>query len=159
MATTTSTPSTAIAVAEPVFTHQERLALAGFLAGYTGLTREACSLDLRQFASWCRTRSVALFAVRRAGIEAFARDLEARGRARVTVTRRLSTIAGFCKYAVQEEFLDRSPAVHVRRPRVDYESHAVALDRNELGALLVTAGLGPPLERVSDRSCDALDGA
>jgi hypothetical protein len=26
---------------------------------------------------------------------------------------------------------------------VDYESHAVALDRNELGALLVAAGLGP----------------
>jgi integrase len=29
---------------------------------------------------------------------------------------------------------------------VDYESHAVALDRNELGALLVAAGLGPPFE-------------
>ena len=29
---------------------------------------------------------------------------------------------------------------------MDYESHAVALDRNELGALLVAAGLGPPLE-------------
>jgi len=29
---------------------------------------------------------------------------------------------------------------------VDYESHAVALDRNELGALLVAVGLGPPLE-------------
>ena len=27
-----------------------------------------------------------------------------------------------------------------------YESHAVALDRNELGAMLVAAGLGPPLE-------------
>ena len=125
---------------QPVFTDAERVALAGFLAGYRGLTREACSLDLRQFASWCRTRSVALFAVRRVDIEGFARDLEAR------VTRRLSTIAGFYEYAVQEEFLDRSPAVHVRRPRVDYESHAVALDRNELGALLVTAGLGPPLE-------------
>ena len=35
---------------------------------------------------------------------------------------------------------------HVRRPRADYESHAVALDRNELGALLLAAGLGPPLE-------------
>jgi len=35
---------------------------------------------------------------------------------------------------------------HVRRPRVDYESHAVALDRNELGALLVAAGLGSPSE-------------
>jgi integrase len=81
---------------------------------------------------------------RRADIETFARDLEARGRARATITRRLSTIAGFYKYAVQEELLDRSPAAHVRRPRVDYESHAVALDRNELGALLVAAGLGPP---------------
>ena len=29
---------------------------------------------------------------------------------------------------------------------MDYESHAVALDRNELGALLAAAGLGPPLE-------------
>jgi integrase/recombinase XerD len=31
--------------------------------------------------------------------------------------------------------------VHVRRPRLDYESHTVGLDRNELGALLVAAGL------------------
>src|SRR6201989_457186 len=64
------------------------------------------------------------------------------GRARATVTRRLSTIAGSCKYAVEEELLGTSPAAHVRRPRVDYESRAVALDRNELGALLVAAGLG-----------------
>src|SRR5438132_2664718 len=109
-----------------------------------GLTREAYALDLRQFASWCRARSLALFAVRRADIESFARELEAMGRARATITRRLSTIAGFYKYAVQEELLDRSPAAHVRRPRIDYESHAIALDRNELGALLVAAGRGPP---------------
>ena len=126
------------------FTDAERVALAGFLAGYRGLTREAYALDLRQFASWCRARSLALFAVRRANIESFARELEAMGRARATVTRRLSTIAGFYKYAVEEELLDRSPAAHVRRPRVDYESHAAALDRNELGALLVAAGLGSP---------------
>ena len=143
---TTAAPSTALATIQPAFTGAERIALAGFLAGYRGLTREAYALDLRQFASWCRTRSVALFAVRRADIESFARDLEARGRTRATVTRRLSTIAGFYKYAVEEELLDRSPAAHVRRPRVDYESHAVALDRNELGALLVAAGLGPPPE-------------
>jgi len=36
MTTTTSSASTAIAVTEPVFTGHERLALAGFLAGYTG---------------------------------------------------------------------------------------------------------------------------
>jgi site-specific recombinase XerC len=33
-------------------------------------------------------------------LESFARQLEANGRARATVTRRLSTIAGFYKYAV-----------------------------------------------------------
>jgi integrase len=31
-------------------------------------------------------------------------------------------------------------------PRLDYESHATALDRNELGVLLVAAGLEPPTE-------------
>jgi len=138
--------SAAVAVVEPVFTESERLALAGFLAGYTGLTREAHALDLRQFASWCQQHQVFLFQARRADIECFARDLEARGRARATITRRLCTIAGFYKYAVQEELLDHSPAAHVRRPRLDYESHATGLDRNELGALLVAAGLGPPAE-------------
>ena len=143
---TTPTPSAALVPAAPVFTNTERLALAGFLAGYSGLTRQAYELDLRQYASWCQQHHLRLFGARRADIECFARDLEARGRARATVTRRLCTIAGFYRYAVEEELLDHSPAAHVRRPRLDYESHATALDRNELGALLVAAGLGPPAE-------------
>jgi len=61
-----------------MFTDAERLALAGFLAGYRGLTREAYTLDLRQLTAWCRARSVPLFAVRRADTENFARELEAR---------------------------------------------------------------------------------
>jgi integrase len=72
-----------------------------------------------------------------------ARDSRPRPRDR---HRRLCTIAGFYKYAVEEELLDHSPAAHVRRPRLDYESHATALDRNEVGALLVAAGLGPAPE-------------
>ena len=143
---TTTAPSIALATIQPAFTDPERLALAGYLAGYRGLTREAYTLDLRQFTTWYRSRSLSLFSVRRADIESFARQLEANGRARAAVTRRLSTIAGFYKYAVEEELLDYSPAAHVRRPRVDYGSHPVALDRNELGALLVAAGLGPPAE-------------
>ena len=90
----TTDPSTALVPAAPVFTNTERLALAGFLAGYSGLTREAYELDLRQFASWCQQHHLRLFQARRADIECFARDLEARGRAWATVTRRLSTIAG-----------------------------------------------------------------
>ena len=91
---TTAAPSTALVTIQPVFTDAERLALAGFLVGYRGLTREAYALDLRQFTTWCRARSLSLFAVRRADIEGFARDLEARGRARATVTRRLCTSGG-----------------------------------------------------------------
>jgi site-specific recombinase XerD len=146
VSTTTVSTSTAIAVVEPAFTPHERLELAGFLASYTGLTREAHALDLRQYASWCQQHHLCLFQARRADIECFARDMEAKGRARATVTRRLCTIAGFYKYAVEEEFLDHSPAVHVRRPRLDYESHATGLDRNELGAMLVAAGLGTAAE-------------
>jgi integrase/recombinase XerD len=142
----TTVPSSALVPIAPVFTNAERPALAGFLAGYSGLTREAYELDLRQYASWCQQHQLRLFAARRADIACFARDLEARGRARATITRRLCTIAGFYRYAVEEEFLEHSPAAHVRRPRPDYESHATGLDRNELGALLVAAGLGPPGE-------------
>jgi integrase/recombinase XerD len=139
---TTTTPSAALIPVAPVFTNTERLALAGFLAGYSGLTREAYELDLRQYASWCHQHHLRLFQARRADIECFARDLETRGRARATITRRLCTVAGFYRYAVEEDLLDHSPAAHVRRPRLDYESHATGLDRNELGALLVAAGLG-----------------
>ncbi|HEX3492547.1 MAG TPA: site-specific integrase, partial [Streptosporangiaceae bacterium] len=88
---TATTPSTALATIQPALTESERLTLAGFLAGYRGLTREAYTLGLRQFTAWCRLRSLSLFSVRRADIETFARELEAKGRARATVTRRLCT--------------------------------------------------------------------
>jgi hypothetical protein len=61
---TTAAPSTALATIQPAFTDAERLALAGYLADYRGLTRDAYALDLRQFTTWCRTRSLALFVVR-----------------------------------------------------------------------------------------------
>src|SRR6266516_3292167 len=76
----TTTSSAALVRAGPVFTNTQRLALAGFLTGYSGLTREAYELDLRQYASWCRQHHLRLFEGRRADIECFARDLEGHGR-------------------------------------------------------------------------------
>ena len=96
--TTAATVSTPLVPIQPVFTDAERLALAGYLAGYRALTRQAYTLDPHQFTGWCRARSVPLFSVRRADIETFARELESRGRARATVSGRLSTIAGFYGY-------------------------------------------------------------
>ena len=52
---TATTPSTAVVTVQPVFTDSERLPLAGFLAGYRGLAREAYTLDLRQFTAGCGT--------------------------------------------------------------------------------------------------------
>src|SRR5436190_21857993 len=111
---TTTTPSAALIPVAPVFTNTERLALAGFLAGYSGLTRAAYELDLRQYASWCHQHHLRLFQARRPDIECFARDLETRRRARATITRQLCTIAAFDRHAVEEDRLDHAPAGHFR---------------------------------------------
>jgi integrase/recombinase XerD len=139
-------PSTAVVVYEPDLVDPEHVALAGFLGGYRGLTRDTYALDLRQFVAFCEQRYLALFEVRRSDIETFGRELEGRGRATATIARRLCTVTGFYRYAEEEGLIAHSPAVHVRRPRIDYESHAIGLDRNEVGALLVAAGLGPAAE-------------
>jgi integrase/recombinase XerD len=83
---TTTVPSTDIVVSvEPLFTQDERTALAGFLAGYSGLTRDAYALDLRMFTAWCQQHGLHLFQARRADVECFGRDMESRGRARATI--------------------------------------------------------------------------
>jgi Phage integrase, N-terminal SAM-like domain len=98
----TSHATTVPSVPDLVFTDQERLALAGFLAGHRGLTREAYALDLRQFVAWCERQGLKLFSTRRTDIELYARALEDSGRARATVARRLCTVAGFYRYAEEE---------------------------------------------------------
>jgi site-specific recombinase XerD len=117
------------------------MVVAGFLAGYNGHTRLAYQQDLREFGSWCRDQDLWLLDVRRAHIELFARFQETIGRAKATITRRLSTISGFYRYCVEEELIVRSPAVNVRRPKLRAESTMSGLDRNELGAFLIEAGL------------------
>jgi integrase/recombinase XerD len=139
--------STAVVRCEPARSESERMTLVGFLAGYRGQTRVAYTLDLRQFTAWCLPHGRRLFDVRRMDIECFARDREDHGKATATVARRLCTICGFYRYAEEEGVIEHSPAVHIRRPRVDYESHVVGLDRNEVGAILVPPGLSSPRDR------------
>ena len=53
----TSTPRVVggvlVPAADPLFSVGERQASAPFLAGYSGLTRDAYTLDLRQYTAWC----------------------------------------------------------------------------------------------------------
>jgi site-specific recombinase XerD len=120
---------------------QVNRAIAGFLAGYTGTTLEAYRLDLRQWATWIDTARLGMFEAERAHIELYARWCESEGKAPATIERRLSTICGFYNYCSEERLIDRNPAAHVRRPKQNYESSTLGLDRNELGAFLVQAGL------------------
>jgi integrase/recombinase XerD len=141
-----TTISSAALVPVTAFSNTERLALAGFLAGYSGLTRQAYELDLRQYAAWCQSHQLRLFQARRADIECFARDLEARGRARATITRRAVHRRRVLPVGGRGGPARSFSGCACAPPRLDYESHATGLDRNELGALLVAAGLGAPGE-------------
>jgi integrase/recombinase XerD len=108
---TTST-STAVAAFQPVFTEPERLALAGVPGRLYRPDPRGVRLGLAPVRVLVPTAAAALVPGAASDIEYFARDLEARGRARATITRRLCTIAGFYRYAVEEDLLDHSP-----RPR------------------------------------------
>jgi integrase/recombinase XerD len=98
----TTIASTAVVVYDPGLLDPEHLALAGFLGGYRGLTRDAYALDLRQFIAFCEARHLGLFEARRSDIETFGRQLEPKGRATATIARRLCTVNGFYRYAEEE---------------------------------------------------------
>lgn len=128
-----STTTTELVSYEDPSVITERVAVAGFLAGYTGNTRTGYTTDLRIYADWCHTNGLALLAVRRVHLELFARWMENEGRMRSTVARRLSTLASFYHYCAAEGIMGRDPSANVRRPKVDHESRTLGLDRNELG--------------------------
>ncbi len=86
---------TSVDLCDPHTADREVIAAAGFLAGYSGRTREAYTLDLRRFVAWRREHKIGRFDVRRAEFELYTRQLEEHGRARATIGRRVSAIAGF----------------------------------------------------------------
>src|SRR5437016_2181499 len=133
--------SPALIVDEQPLVDPALLAAAGFLAGYTGTTRAGYTIDLKHWWSFCETNGLAILEARRAHIVLYVRTLEEHGYARSTIGRRLSTVASYYKWCLEEEVVDRNPAAHVRRPRVSQESTTLGLDRDELGRFLVAAGL------------------
>ena len=122
MATTTTNATVELVRVDEPLGVSERAAIAGFLAGYTGNTLISYTTDLRLFVQWCTNNDLPLFEVRRAHLEILGRQMEADGRMRSTVARRLSTLGSFYRYCHVEGILERNPAANVRRPKVDVES-------------------------------------
>lgn len=134
--------TTLIGVPKGRITTPAELAAGGFLARYSGPTRETYRVSLKVLWDWCAEIGVdVLDGMRRPVLELFARHLEEdRGNAPVTVAMRLSIVKGFYAFAEIDGYIDRSPAAHLRIPRVyKDESKTLGLDRMELGALIQTA--------------------
>ena len=140
----TSTP-TLVPPSRPLF-DDARLAIAGFLARYSGATRISYAADLRYFFAWCAECHLEVFSARRGHLELWARMMEDRGLARGTIGKRLSTVAGFYRFAVIDGIIDHSPAEYVRRPKVDTESPMLGLDRMELGAFIAQGQAAGPVD-------------
>jgi integrase/recombinase XerD len=110
-----------------------------FLLGYRDHTRAAYLADLRDFRAWCGRAGLRLLGVHRSHIEAYIRQLEQAGRSRATLARRLATLTGFYRYAVQEGALPTPPSPTSVAPSVARDSQTLGLDREEAVRLLAAA--------------------
>jgi len=107
-------------------------AVVGFLARYSSkATVSAYALDLRLLFEWCAAQDVDPLDATRTHLELFARYLEdERGNAPASVHRRLCTIRSFYRIADIDDYVDKSPATHLRLPRVYRdETTTLGLDR------------------------------
>lgn len=123
------------------------LAAAGYLARYRGGTRETYRVTLKILWDWCASNGVeVLVGMRRPILELFARHLEeVRGNSASTVAHHISIVRGFYSFAEIDDYIDKSPATHLRMPRIYRdESRTLGLDRMELGSLIQTARASCP---------------
>jgi integrase/recombinase XerD len=80
------------------FTDQLQLAVAAYLARFTGFSRGHTASDLRCFLAWCAERSLDPLSAGRPHLELYIRWMqEARQFKPSTVSQRFSVVAGFYK--------------------------------------------------------------
>lgn len=128
----------------PLF-DEARLAIAGWLSGYSGSTRQGHATEMRLWAQWLLNlpEATPLLKVQRFHLEMYGRELEeVHLRRRSTVAHKMSVICGFYKWCALEGVLARDPVAHVRRPKVEYITTREYLDRMELSQFLQYATLG-----------------
>ena len=133
------------------FTDRLRLAVAAYLARFTGISRTRTESDLRCYLAWCAERGLDPLAAQRPHLELYIRWMQEIRRFRPsTVSRRFSVTAGFYRTCVLDGVLEHSPAEHVRRPSVPAESPTLGFTHLQFEALLTAA-------RESPNPCDIAD--
>lgn len=112
---------------------------ARFLADLSGRTRRNYASDLADLSAWAAERALDPLELSRAELGLYRDDLLERGYRPSSVATRLSGIASAYRYAVEESYLERSPADRLRRPRVPDTSPRSGLSREEAAAVLEVA--------------------
>ena len=78
-----------------------RLAVAGYLARFTGISRTHAESDLRAYLTWCRERRLDPLTASRPQVELYVRWMQEIRRLKPSTTsRRMSIVVGFYRTAV-----------------------------------------------------------
>jgi integrase/recombinase XerD len=126
------------------FTDRLRLAVAAYLARFTGSSREHTGSGLRCYLTWCAGRGLDPLAARRPHLELYIRWMQEIRRFKPsTVSRRFSVTAGFYRTCVIDAIMEHSPAGHVRRPAVPAGSPTLGFTHLQFEALLTAARESP----------------
>jgi len=114
--------------------------------GFTDPTRAAYRTDLEQYLTWCDQQHLAPLTVKFTHINAYARHLQALGRAPRTVARKLSAISSWYDFLLRLGAIGRNPAAVTRRPRVDRDdTTTVGFSPAEAAAIVAAARVDKPL--------------
>ena len=88
--------------------------------GSSPATGAAYRRDLEQFENWLRNQSLTLAApgeVRKRDIERYSAFLFREGRARSSISRKLSAIRSFFRYLLRKKLVSDNPTAGVRNPK------------------------------------------
>jgi len=126
-------------------TRRVQVLVAAWLASFNAVnTQKAYARDMKMWLRFCEEADVDPLAVLRVHVDAWKQrgaGFDAPKPHPPSVARRLSAVSSWYEYLVQEEVLDRSPAAHVKRPKVDNRhSTTFGLDEHEARAVIKAAG-------------------
>jgi site-specific recombinase XerD len=125
--------------------HRAEAVALRYLAGYSGNTRKAYARDLTDWFGWLDVRGLVVLEATRSTVDLYARHLDEQGGlSRSTIARRLSTLAGYYRYAESEGAVARNPVSAVRRPRTSQDSPTLGLSKTEARQLLDQAAHDGP---------------
>ncbi len=119
---------------------------AGYLMRFRPATRQAYQGDLASWLGFCDQARIDPLTAGIHHADTYVRVLDELGDPRThrrlspaSVSRRVSAVAGFYRYAVRQRAVAESPFFAVERPGVDEESQTTGLTRDEMRRLILSS--------------------